>query len=100
MQITSPTSEARNPLGCTVTSRERIEHEAREAGWTLEVIGVGDAVDELVRVSRSAPVRSAVLSFSKTGELFYADGQGINVASITIGAREAVEQVVTYLRQT
>ncbi|UCN12822.1 hypothetical protein [Mycobacterium intracellulare] len=83
-----------------MTSRERIENEACESGWTLEAIGVGDAVDDLVRVSRSVPVRSAVLSFSKSGELFYADGQGINVASITIGAAEAVEQVITYLRQS
>lgn len=75
------------------------EHtEAREAGWALESIGVCDAVDDLVRVSRYDPVRSAVLSFSKSGELYYADGQGINVASITIGAKDAVGQVLTYLR--
>ena len=100
MQTTSPTSETRDPRSCKVTSRERIENEARDTGWSLEAIGVGDAVDELVRVSRATPVRSAVLSFSKQGELFYADGQGINVASITVGAKEAVEQVVTYLRQS
>lgn len=62
-----------------MTSREGIENEARDTGWSLEAIGVGDAVDGLLRVSRSVPVRSAVLSFSKSGELFYADGQGINV---------------------
>lgn len=84
----------------TVSSRLRIEREAREAGWELEAIGVRDAVDDLVRVSRTAPVRSTVLSFSKEGEMFYADGQGITAASITIGPNEAVERVVTYLRQS
>lgn len=84
----------------TVSSRLRIEREAREAGWELEAIGVRDAVDDLVRVSRTAPVRSAVLSFSNEGEMFYADGQGITAASITIGPNETVERVVTYLRQS
>ncbi|EIU26620.1 hypothetical protein MA5S0921_3144 [Mycobacteroides abscessus 5S-0921] len=64
----------------------------------MKAIGVGDASDDLVRVFRAVPHRSAVLSFSKSGDLFYADGVGINVASITIGAKAAMDQVVAYLR--
>ncbi|MDO3312498.1 MULTISPECIES: hypothetical protein [Mycobacteroides] len=81
-----------------MTGRENVECEAREAGWELKAIGVGDASDDLVRVFRAVPHRSAVLSFSKSGDLFYADGVGINVASITIGAKAAMDQVVAYLR--
>lgn len=85
-------------MGETVTNRERIEQEARCGGWELEAIGVSDAADDLVRVFWAAPHRSAVLSFSKVGDLFYADGVGINVASITVGATMAMDQVVAYLR--
>lgn len=80
------------------TTRERIVSEARTAGWALEAAGVRDADDDLVRVSRGTPARSALLSFSRSGELFYADGVGICIASITYGPKVAADRVVAYLR--
>ena len=65
-----------------MTGRENVECAAREAGWELKAIGVGDASDDLVRVFRAVPHRSAVLSFSKSGDLFYADGVEIGRAHV------------------
>ncbi|SKU53660.1 Uncharacterised protein [Mycobacteroides abscessus subsp. bolletii] len=80
-----------------MSERERIEQAAKENGWTVKEFTKSFKIQH-VSVSRN-DTWGTLMAFRDTGDFLYADGAGINVASITVGAEPAISQVIAYLQQ-